>query len=145
MGAHFSLLFYKCPFSVDIYVNIKYYNTIAEIILAGIKHNAVHIILRKEQTMIIRQEYDMKKIGNNLKKLRLANGYTIEDIREFLCLGSVQAVYKYAYGTSYPPGDTLLALMQLYNADIYDIIGKEEDTMSSSSLFSCIFYMGNFS
>ena len=95
--------------------------------------------------MIIRQEYDMKKIGNNLKKLRLANGYTIEDIREFLCLGSVQAVYKYEYGTSYPPGDTLLALMQLYNADIYDIIGKEEDTMSSSSLFSCIFYMENFS
>ncbi len=86
--------------------------------------------------MFIRNEYDMKVIGDNLRSLRLANGYSVEDIREFLCLGSVQAVYKYEYGTSYPPGDTLLALMQLYNADIYDIIGgKEEDEKSSSCFF----------
>lgn len=85
--------------------------------------------------MNIRKEYDMRVIGDNLRKLRLENGYSIEEIREFLCLGSVQAVYKYEYGTSYPPGDTLIALMELYNADIYDLIGDNEEDLESSSCF----------
>ena len=83
--------------------------------------------------MDIRKNYDMRVIGDNLRQLRIRNGYSVEEIREFLCLGSVQAVYKYELGTSYPPGDTLLALMEIYHADVYDIIGvDEEDDMSSS-------------
>lgn len=83
--------------------------------------------------MNIRKDYDMRVIGDNLRKLRIQNGYSIEEIREFLCLGSVQAVYKYEYGTSYPPGDTLLALMEIYHADVYDIIRTNEEDVESSS------------
>ena len=88
--------------------------------------------------MNIRKDYDMRVIGKNLRKLRIQNGYSIEEIREYLCLGSVQAVYKYELGTSYPPGDTLLALMEIYHADVYDIINTDEEDAKSSSCFYSI-------
>ena len=60
-----------------------------------------------------RTEYDLKAIGRNLKHLRESRHLTVEQVREYLCLGSVQAVYKYESGTGYPQADTLLALMEL--------------------------------
>lgn len=72
--------------------------------------------------MINRPEYDAKLIGHNLKRLRLAKKLTVEEVRRYLGLGSVQAVYKYEAGKSYPPSDAIFALMQLYEADIYDIL-----------------------
>ena len=73
-----------------------------------------------------RPEYDMKLIGSNLKRLRESKKISVEEVRKYLCLGSVQAVYKYEKGISYPPADTLLALMELYEADLEDIIGNHK-------------------
>lgn len=84
--------------------------------------------------MKFRPEYDMKLIGRNLKRLREAHQFSVEDIKEYLCLGSVQAVYKYESGNGYPQADSLLALMQLYRADITDIISGMEDEKNSSSI-----------
>ena len=39
--------------------------------------------------MICRPEYDMKVVGQNLKRLRVAKNLSIDDVREYLCLGSV--------------------------------------------------------
>lgn len=72
--------------------------------------------------MINRPEYDAKLIGHNLKRLRLTKKLTVEEVRRYLGLGSVQAIYKYEAGKSYPPSDAIFALMQLYEADIYDIL-----------------------
>lgn len=72
--------------------------------------------------MINRPKYDVKLIGRNLKRLRLAKKLTVEEVRRYLQLGSVQAVYKYEAGKSYPPADAIFALMQLYEADLYDIV-----------------------
>ena len=46
---------------------------------------------------------------------------TVEEVRAHLQLDSVQAVYKYEAGRSYPPTDAMFALMQLYQADLCDI------------------------
>lgn len=73
-----------------------------------------------------RPEYDMKLIGSNLKRLRESKKISVEEVRKYLCLGSVQAVYKYEKGISYPPADTMLALMELYEADLEDIIGNQK-------------------
>ena len=51
--------------------------------------------------MIYRPEYDMKVIGQNLKRLRVAKNLSVDDVREYLCLGSVQAIYKYEKGKIY--------------------------------------------
>ena len=69
-----------------------------------------------------RREYDPEVVGQNLKRLREERGYTVEEIREYLCLGSVQAVYKYENGKSYPSADALLALMELYDVKVQDIV-----------------------
>lgn len=68
-----------------------------------------------------RPEYDMKIIGANLKRLREKKHLSVEEVREYLGLSSVQAVYKYESGKGYPQADTLLALMELYEAKLEDI------------------------
>ena len=72
-----------------------------------------------------RPEYDPKTIGKNLRRLRVANGYKVEDIREYLGLGCPQAVYKYESGLSYPQADSLIALMQLYNVSWDELIREQ--------------------
>ena len=77
--------------------------------------------------MYCRPEYDMRQIGRNLRRLRERKNLTVEQVREYLCLGTVQAVYKYETGKSYPQTDTMFALMELYDADLYDVIGKSNE------------------
>ena len=72
--------------------------------------------------MMYRPEYDMEVVGKNLKRLRENKALTVEEVREYLRLGSVQAVYKYERGESYPQADTMFALMQLYGASVEDIV-----------------------
>lgn len=72
--------------------------------------------------MRYRPEYDMRLIGRNLKRLREERKLTVDDVRKYLRLGSVQAIYKYESGRSYPPVDAMFALMQLYGAQLYDIV-----------------------
>ena len=72
--------------------------------------------------MMYRPEYDMEVVGKNLKRLRENKELTVEEVREYLRLGSVQAVYKYERGESYPQADTMFALMQLYGASVEDIV-----------------------
>lgn len=83
-----------------------------------------------------RPEYDMKLIGRNLKRLRESKKLSVEEVRKYLCLGSVQAVYKYEKGISYPPADAMFALMQLYEANLEDIIGNHEWRQCANSSVS---------
>ena len=73
-----------------------------------------------------RPEYDLKVIGANLKRLRKAKSLSVNEVREYLRLGSVQAIYKYDQGLGYPQADTMLALMELYDAELRDIIYEHE-------------------
>ena len=73
-----------------------------------------------------RPEYDLNVIGRNLKRLREANHLTVREVRDYLRLGSVQAVYKYEKGISYPQTDAMFALMELYGAEIHDIVVDHE-------------------
>lgn len=93
--------------------------------------------------MNYRPEYDLAVIGRNLRRLRKAKNLSVEDVREYLMLGTVQAVYKYERGLSYPQADTMFALMELYDADLEDIIyeprdnthEKTEESLELSSVF----------
>lgn len=76
--------------------------------------------------MKYRPEYDLKVIGENLKRLREAKSLSVKEVQEYLRLGSVQAIYKYENGKGYPQADTMFALMELYEADLSDIICKHD-------------------
>lgn len=65
--------------------------------------------------------YEMTLIGDNLRRLRIEGGFTVEYVREYLQLTTVQAVYKYEKGKSMPPAEKLLALMKLFNAEVEDL------------------------
>ena len=82
-----------------------------------------------------RPEYDLKLIGKNLKRLRLARHLTVEEVREYLCLGSVQAVYKYEAGQGLPQADTMFALMELYGAEVRDLTRESGEEKSSPDVF----------
>ncbi len=83
--------------------------------------------------MKYRPEYDLKVIGENLRRLREEKSLSVDEVREYLRLGSVQAVYKYEKGKSYPQADTMFALMELYEANLSDITCKHEDRVCSFS------------
>ena len=86
--------------------------------------------------MQYRTEYDLKVIGKNLKRLREKHHLTVDQLREYLCLGSVQAIYKYEAGVGYPQADTMLALMELYGVGVNEIVKNYEGELSSPS---CVF------
>lgn len=77
--------------------------------------------------MIYRPEYDLKIIGKNLKRLREAKKLSVDEVRQYLRLGTPQAVYKYESGNGYPQADTMLALMELYGAEVHDIVDEHDD------------------
>lgn len=77
--------------------------------------------------MKYRPEYNPKIIGSNLKRLRIKKGLSVDEVREYLRLGTLQAIYKYESGNGYPQADTLLALMDLYDADYHDIVDEHKE------------------
>ena len=85
--------------------------------------------------MRTRPEYDFKLIGQNLKKLRMLQHLTVEDVREYMQLGSVQAVYKWERGDSLPQADSLLALLELYQVHSLDVLVGESIELSPSVSF----------
>ena len=86
--------------------------------------------------MNYRPEYDLKVVGENLKRLRVEKNLSVDYVKNYLRLGSVQAVYKYEKGKSYPQADTMFALMELFEANLYDIVrNHEEDDKSSSVVY----------
>ena len=76
-----------------------------------------------------RREYDMKIIGENLRKCRKKNNLSVIYVRDYLRIGSVQSIYKWEEGLCYPQADNLLARMELYGAKLSDIIGTAEEKM----------------
>ena len=72
--------------------------------------------------MFDRTEYNMKLIGKNLRILREKSGLSVKEVMNYLDLGSVQDIYKYENGISYPPLDKFLAMMNLYEAQWQDVV-----------------------
>ena len=67
----------------------------------------------------MRFEYDKKVIGERLRYFRKKSKLSAEDVRRFLSLGSVQAIYKWENGVTIPAVDNFLALMDLYGIESF--------------------------
>lgn len=76
--------------------------------------------LRRQRT-----EYDKRIIGRNLRRFREAKKLSIEEVRQYLHVGSLQAVYKWEEGRCYPQTDTMLALLELYEVEWRDVVREE--------------------
>lgn len=69
-----------------------------------------------------RREFDKKLIGANLRRCREDKNLSVEYVREYLCIGSQQAIYKWEEGKNLPQTDTMLALMELYGVGLIDLL-----------------------
>ena len=76
--------------------------------------------------------FDETVIGANLRRLRIANGYTIEDVQAYFG-HSYQTIWKWETGRALPKPDKLLALMLLYHAEVQDLIHNIEEGQEPSS------------
>ena len=65
---------------------------------------------------------DMKKTGQNITRLRKAQGLSVSELRDLLGLSSNQAIYKWQWGQSLPDIVNLMALSEIFKVDIKDII-----------------------
>ena len=75
-----------------------------------------------------RREYDAGLVGRNLKRLREKKRLSVEDVREYLCLGSVQAIYKYEAGRNYPQADDVIIAPSLFASAIFKLFFPSENT-----------------
>jgi len=82
--------------------------------------------------MRVRPEYNFRIIGKNLRRLRKARGFSVEEVRAYMQLGSVQAIYKWERGEGMPQADSLLALMQLYNVHHFEALTEGSIELPSS-------------
>ena len=76
--------------------------------------------------MAKRPEYDLKATGENLKYYRKKMHLSVEQVRQFLCISSVQAIYKWEKGECFPLTDNFFALMELYKANPLDVLVRRE-------------------
>lgn len=71
-----------------------------------------------------RPEYDMKAMGRKMKYYRRLRNLTVEDVRVYMQLSSVQAIYKWESGLCFPTADNLMALAELYQVNPMDLMPK---------------------
>lgn len=65
---------------------------------------------------------DMIATGNNIKKIRIANGLTVRDLQDYFGFDQPQAIYKWQWGESLPSIDNLYALSKLFQVPMDKIL-----------------------
>ena len=74
-----------------------------------------------------RPEYDLIATGINLRRIRTERRFSVDDVRRYMKLGSVQAIYKWELGKCFPSADNLLALAELYEMNPAEILVRKEN------------------
>ena len=69
--------------------------------------------------------------GKRIKELRKKSGYSVNDLKEILGLGTKQAIYNWQNGESIPSIDNLVILATVFEVKIDDIIVKQPKKMGT--------------
>jgi len=76
---------------------------------------------------------DLKKTGENIKRLREARCISVVDLQYFLGLASPQAIYYWQRGVNLPTVDRLYALSRLFKVSMDDILVPQESSDSGNA------------
>ena len=71
---------------------------------------------------------DLKKTGENIKRLREARCISVVDLQYFLGLASPQAIYYWQRGINLPTVDHLYALSRLFKVSMNDILVPQKSS-----------------
>ena len=69
---------------------------------------------------------DLIATGENIRRLRLEHGYSVNDLQEYLGLACLQGIYRWQNGKSLPSTDNLYALSKLWGISINDILKEQK-------------------
>ena len=81
---------------------------------------------------------DMKKTGENIKRLREERGISVVGVQNYLGLESPQSIYAWQKGATIPSVDHLCALSVLLDVSMHDILILVEPIKREGSARSCI-------
>ena len=73
-----------------------------------------------------RPEYDLAATGKNLRRIRTERMLSVDDVRRYMKLSSVQAIYKWERGGCFPSADNLLALAEFYEVNPAEILVRKD-------------------
>ena len=76
----------------------------------------------KDDYMEKRPEYDLKRTGEQIRRLRKERNISVDQIRQYMRFGSSQAIYKWEKGQCFPQADNLLALAKLFGVNPTEIM-----------------------
>ncbi|MBR5319689.1 MAG: helix-turn-helix transcriptional regulator [Peptococcaceae bacterium] len=81
---------------------------------------------------------DLQATGANILRLRKEAGYSVKELQQYLGFEQPQAIYKWQSGAGLPSVDNLLALSELFQISINDILVKQ-DQVIFLPFFSIVF------
>ncbi len=61
---------------------------------------------------------DVKRTGENIKRIMMIHGMSVKDIQEFLELSTSQSIYHWFDGRNLPTLDNLYALSELFRIPV---------------------------
>ena len=81
---------------------------------------------------------DMKKTGENIRKIREEQNISVIEIQNFLGISNPQAIYQWQRGISLPSVDHLCALSHLFDVPMNDILILADSPENNPSAISHI-------
>lgn len=72
---------------------------------------------------------DLQATGANILRLRKEAGYSVRELQQYLGFEQPQAIYKWQSGAGLPSVDNLLALSELFQISINDILVKQDQVI----------------
>ena len=75
---------------------------------------------------------DLKATGENIIRLRKANGFTVRELQHYFGFEEPQAIYKWQQGKSLPSVDNLFALSRLFGVSMNEILVQSQLNLSNN-------------
>lgn len=70
---------------------------------------------------------NMVATGQNIARLRKANGLSVRELQDIFGFATPQAIYKWQHGTALPTVDNLVVLAAVFHVHIDEILVIEDE------------------
>lgn len=77
-------------------------------------------------TQVLFPTIDLRATGENIIRLRKANGFTVRELQHYFGFEEPQAIYKWQQGKCLPSVDNLYALSRLFGVSMNEILVQSQ-------------------
>ena len=92
-------------------------------------------------TNVLFPTIDLRATGENIIRLRKANGFTVRELQHYFGFEEPQAIYKWQQGKCLPSVDNLYALSRLFGVSMNEILVQSQlNLISNGQSDDCPFH-----